>query len=423
MINRRIAFTGDSNTSHSVSNGPMKFGWNSHGWASWLLAYSNRRLISELSDNFAVAGSTSSATRGRASVVAAGGYGWIALLGGGGNDRLRGIDPDVTIENLIAATETYLSAGCRVLLGPLTPRGQAGWINGGDLSHDDQRAVFSYINHRLRIYARFRLGVIWFDPLDRLVDPATGDLFAQYTYDGTHLSPAGSSVVGRCAWHHLSDMVPRDEGALRDLSARRSINTFGNALQNGALLGATGDVSSHHSGVVPDGWKSGVAAEGISEAGLIMWGKENPRADGLPGESLTLDMRGVQGHGTQTQHFVSQVIPAPSGRYAEGEVLEMTCEIEVLPGSAGILSCGIRLIENDGATLHDYRDLGNYGSLPWTAEHHILTVKSPKFTVRPFADLERAGIDARVSVTADLTVSGGACVSARIGRVSLNKVC
>jgi hypothetical protein len=415
--NRRFGANGDSLTDHGTDDGPNQYGWVTRGWDGWIGPLTGWRIAHELADNVGVSGTTSASILSRAPGLAAGGYGWIGQCGGGTND-LDTVAADTTIANNIASYEAYLAGGARVVATPLLPRN--GWA-GPTITETEMRAKMAYINEKLASYARGRIGMVWADPRPYLLDPATAGMVPAMTYDGLHTAPLGAYYVAKAMADAMSPYLPAGSVVRFDPNPWGAINPYGNLLTNGHLLGTAGTVSAPQTGVVPDGWATGASGSGAT-GGTVTWSKENPRADGQPGERLRLVVSGLVGPSTATSYFISQTILLSSAKYAAGDVLELTAELDKSAGSAGVLEAGVRLIESDGATSLQYCAQGLFVTNPLPALAFAVPLKTPRFTVRPYAGSGTASIVVRVSVTVDQTVSGGAALTAAFGRVSLNKV-
>ena len=425
---RRLGNNGDSLGAHGNDRGATQFGPNQRGFLSHLLFHTERRLISTAADNYAIAGSQSSAILARAAGIAAGGYGYISQLGGSINDVIHDVAAETTFANWAATMDIYLAGGARPICTPILPHSSTGWITDSGASEQSQRDKINWIANKQRLYARQHPGVIWVEAGRDIVDPATGNLYPWAAYDhsspggGTHTAPRAAFLVGRRMARAVLPYLPPATYLRPDpTDLRTAANPLGNLLNNPGFLGTGGTVSAPHSGVLPDGWSTGQATIGTITGGTVTWSLE-PRADGLPGQRLVLTIVGLTGTNSQTQLFARQVIPLSSLRYAAGDILEAVSGIEVAAGSVGITEAAMRLIETDGTTALIFGSLSAYGANPITDQAFSGPLLAQPAAVRPASGAGTPSLEFRLGVFADATVFGGASLVAKWDLPSLNKV-
>lgn len=425
---RRLANNGDSLGAHANDRGTTQFGWNQRGFLSHLLFHTERRLVCTPADNYAIAGSQSSAILARAKSIADGGYGYISQLGGSINDIIHDVAAETTFANWSAAMDIYLAGGARPICTPILPHSSTGWIADSGASEQSQRDKINWIANKQRLYARQHPGVIWVEAGRDIVDPATGNLYPWAAYDhsapggGTHTAPRAAFLVGRRMARAVLPYLPPATYLRPDpTDLRTAANPLGNLLTNPAFLGTSGTVSAPHAGVLPDGWSTGQATIGTITGGTVTWSLE-PRADGLPGQRLVLTIAGLTGTNSQTQLFARQIIPLSSLRYAAGDVLEAVSGIEVAAGSVGITEAAMRLIETDGSTALIFGSLSAYGANPITDQAFSGPLLAQPAAVRPASGAGTPSLEFRLGVFVDAPVSGGASLVAKWDLPSLNKV-
>lgn len=204
--------------------------------------------------------------------------------------------------NTIAAYHACMKSGVRRFWCPgVFPRNN----DGGVAFSAGQEAIRLAYNLLLAQFEAANSGsFIYINPDPAMMDPATGLLYSDYSYDGLHPNSRGAyafalSAIGLKYESLGGRFIPK--AITPDYNA--STNPYGNLFANGAFDGATGTATSRASGTLPTSWNSSFTAGTtatavwsiVSEANasdtIVNKAKSVLTSDGLSADTETLQLK------------------------------------------------------------------------------------------------------------------------------------
>lgn len=264
-------------------------------------------------------------------------------------------------------------------------------------------------NNLLQNFAAANPGRFIYIPCDAaLVDPATGKLRSDYSYDGLHPNARGAYVFAKqCiipAWQALGGgRFP----SILTPAYNASTNPFGNLLANGAFVGTAGTAGTGASGSVPTdytlsrsaGTQATVVSSIVSEAngsGVIV----NKARLAMSSNGTSADTEVIQLRPTTTD--ITTGIFAGNWYEAQVEI-----DIEALTGNEIIRSfyIEIRDMTTNGERSRSFSTRYSSGvpvkDIWMTANPDNLVLKTPPICIRG-----TTGVRVSVNIDIDGTVSG-----------------
>ncbi len=420
----KIACLGDSLSSIAsydyVDSGVTNYVYDGASFMTWANVFLDQRLHFEHGLNFGVAGDTAAMIAARVGDVIEAAPD-VCIVDGGGNDAIQQIEASVTIAALEEIYEALIAAGILVVALPIIPQGASWWAAMDPEEAETQRARVNNVNRWIRQYAREHAGILMADPIGALVDMDSAEsigLVEMYHADGLHPAVMGGQHIGMVVADVIATVVAPTAPRLpeHNIDVVSAENPGGNLIANGMMLGTGGSVLTEPTGDVADGW---VARRifGSYGAGTVVASKQT-RTDGVGGEWQVLTLAGLTG-GSDAIYGIRCEVDGADGLYAQGDVVEAECEIQV-EGASYVHSAGVTIREYDGS-----------GSAVTTAETGKGT--NDRYTASAFAGIFRTpqmpiaaalGASSKLELDITIRVQGdlGAAAVMRIGRVALRKV-
>lgn len=405
---RTLAAFGDSISAQGFG-GSLGAGYTaaSVGFAPWAAYLSRRRVDLVPSSNQGVSGETSTQIRARLGNVLALQPGVCTVLAG--TNDIASVPVATTIANLSAIYDALRNANIFVIAIPILPRGGLSTTEYGKIQQVNAWIRLQRLTRRNFAVADCELAYIDLTtgtPKTTMVNAAV-DLIHPVVYGAWAIGNEVANVINAVYPDPLLPFMNRLD--IYDAT----LNPAGNLLAGsvGLTEGTTGTLSNGPTGSLATSW----SANGVNlPAGVTATFAKVTKADGRSFQQVTLA-------GTYTNaNPASFNITAPSvhANCSTGDVLEMSCEMEMDAGSA-FLGAAIALIDvatPSGNPVPQDMIGNNANLMPPVAISGIL--KTPKVTLPGTPTLVRPTIRLVPSVSAGGTINA----VVRFGSVSLRKV-
>ena len=410
VISRLVA-EGDSMTAINVfAVGDAQY-YPANGPLVWACALSGQRMSLDPGDVLAVSGSLVSDMVARIPQMVASKADTLVLRPGRNDANAAPTIPlETTLGGISQIVAAAIGAGKRVILHAIGPMAASSWDQSGNqlLRSRDDAAIN---NHLLRLAREHPQFVSMADAREVTTNPRTGGWVDGASYDGTHEYPITAYRQARAL---LAVMEPHLLPVTREWVQRYDLrdpawNPRGNRLANPVLEGAPTTVSSGPlaGSTIPPSWAAGVSGGTLTSGSVSI--NQELAPEGAMGSGVVLAATAAVGAATAASYYVEQTLTLASGAYAAGETLEATVAALIEGDARGLIGVGIRMIENDGASLVNRMGLNQRypgHTLPTVLEPIRILDRAPDLTVRPPSGASTITVRLRVDV--DLTVAGGA---------------
>lgn len=163
----------------------------------------------------------------------------------GVNDYAQAVDPAVTIANIQAIVDGFLSRHATVIINTVTPQNSM---------TDTKNITLKQVNDAILDLASTRERVLVVDAYSELVDSSSssGVLRSDVSADGTHPNGHGHFLVGRARARVIENRVP----SLNRPAFYAGVN-LSNYFTNGKMAGTGGTVTSTATGTLATSWTVG----------------------------------------------------------------------------------------------------------------------------------------------------------------------
>lgn len=267
-----------------------------------------------------------------------------------------------TKEDIQAARERvcefFLGYGKTVILLPILAREITSWTSGSS-----NRKKANWINNKSRDYVRGIQNMYLFDWNKVWVDMTNGDgePFANYSYDGIHISTAGAFAIGKAVAEFIELLIPEPQVRVFSPDDLYDVtdNPLGNFQTNPFLSGIAGTTVFGATGVVADGYKVENADAGTS---TVVCSKENRLSDAPDDfQSISVDNRGeyqvltFTPNGVANELFYFRTNTADIAHtYATDTWVQASCEIDCDPKGDGLAGVTLYLQDNGTNGIRSY---------------------------------------------------------------------
>jgi hypothetical protein len=331
-----LVATGASTGALSLDTSIIRTNVSNRGAQFWVPFLTDNRAISPPSLNFGQSGDTTTGLLARIGAPVAANCGSYHVMIGVNDLNNTQTNPSIaTVEaNLTSIYTALLTTGRPVVLSTILPRN----LTSNPLAVDMLWQVNQWIRSRAGTIAGLYVvdpALFYGDPQSLTATPVTGPTsIYNYSYDGLHPMAIGAFHAFTPVANLFGKLYPNTRYRLASASDVFSVtNPIGNLLSNGMMTfaGVTGTVGGKVSGVAPDGWSAFNADASCPICTYTAVSSPSTLSDGVtPAAKLTIAGTAQGGFATVVAY---QYALDNLTNYAVGDVLRLSCRVEVAGGS------------------------------------------------------------------------------------------